>query len=117
MSDNQVRKGNLQSAQNTPFMNFIYFETGVVSIGAGVYFSNWAIGIGVFFLFAIIVLVRVLRVLFSVTIASACTVLAYFVSQDLSTIEVISICTFVWLVVFGIHLIGMQTAAEAADSD
>lgn len=117
MSDNQVRKGNLQSAQNTPFMNFVYFEMIVISIGAGLYFSNWAVGIGVLFLFIIITLVKVLRALFAIAIASACTVIAYFASQDLSTIEMVSICAVVWLIVFGLHYIGMQTASEAADAE
>jgi len=117
MSNNPVRKGILQAEQNTPFMNFVYFEMMVISIGAGLYYSNWAVGIGVLFLFLIITLVKVLRAIFAFAIACACTVIAYFLTQELSTIEMVSICAVVWLMMFGIHYIGMQTAAEAADAE
>lgn len=117
MSDNQVRKGILQSLQNLPSMIFVYFEMAVISIGAGLYFSNWAVGIGVYTLFFIITLSKVLRALFAIAIASAYTVIAYSASQDLSTIEMVFICAFVWLSAFGIHVGGMQTAAEAADAE
>ena len=65
------------SRNRTNLYNFVIVEIFILAIGLGIYFQSWAVGIGTLIALIVVAMVPMLRVIYSVGIASVCAYVAY----------------------------------------
>lgn len=116
MSGRDVSTGVIAAKDREVYQNFVIFEMFVISVGLGIYYQSWAVGIGASVALIVVSSIEFLRQIYAIAVASICTYVAYLMTAEQPIIEVIAICGLVWLIIFGLHYFGMRTFDDVSKS-